>query len=274
MSKFKNLNNHLINKNIPDWFEYFIISIIIINSILIGIETYRFDVKIAFIQNVCLWIFTIEIIIRFAFRDRNKNFFKHGWNIFDIILVGINYIPIEIFENSSYLFGLRVLRAFRVLRLLKTTDEIELIISAIRKSVKILGYNALFFMISIYLFAIIGVSLFKLPKPIDEKTSQKLEKYYEIAPNTPSCSPDPYDSLGESVFTLFRILTGEDWTDIRYNLIIAKKMGLISVPQFFITSYHVVWFIISVYLFTNLIIGAIVTNYQEVVNEKRNKLKK
>ena len=33
----------------------------------------------------------------------------------------------------------------------------------------------------------------------------------------------------------YRILTGEDWTDIRYNLIVASDMQLINVNHFIIT---------------------------------------
>lgn len=270
MSKLKEINRYLIDTNLPNWFEYIMVFVILVNSVLIGVETYFFSSTVLYIQNICLWIFTCEIFLRFIFRDRGRSFFQSGWNVFDLILVIINHIPLEILENSNYLFGLRVLRALRVLRLLRTTEEIELIITAFSKSLKLLGYNALFFAISLYLFAIVGVTIFKLPSETkDPLMKEKLSLYYEIAPNAPACSPDPYGSLGETTFTLFRILTGEDWTDIRYNLIKANEIGIIKIPQFAITAYHVLWFVVAVYLFTNLLIGAIVTNYQEVVNERR-----
>ena len=61
-------------------------------------------------------------------------------------------------------------------------------------------------------------------------------------------SPDPYDSLHETIFTLFRVLTGEDWTDIRYNLIYASQLKLINVSKTTITLYHVSWVILSAFL--------------------------
>ena len=48
------------------------------------------------------------------------------------------------------------------------------------------------------------------------------------APNAPTNSSDPYGSLDEAMFTLFRTLTGDDWTDLRYNLITAHERGIVQ----------------------------------------------
>ena len=69
------------------------------------------------------------------------------------------------------------------------------------------------------------------------------------------------------MFTLFRVLTGEDWTDIRYNLIVASNKNLIITPAWVITTYHVLWYIISAFLLLNLLVGAILNNYQIIMNE-------
>ena len=107
------------------WFEWSITAIILINSILIGIETYTTSEVIAIIQNVILGIFTFEIVTRFIAADSVKEFFKGGWNDFDLILVLIGYIPETLFANASMLMALRVLRVFRVLRLLRAAKEIK-----------------------------------------------------------------------------------------------------------------------------------------------------
>jgi voltage-gated sodium channel len=71
------------------------------------------------------------------------------------------------------------------------------------------------------------------------------------------------------MFTLFRALTGEDWTDLRYNLIKASERHLIPVSSVVITSYHIIWFILAAFLLLNLIVGAIVNNYQVIMEESR-----
>ena len=99
-----------------------------------------------------------------------------------------------------------------------------------------------------YLFSVIGVTLFQLPNEnLDDQQQKTLAEYYNLSPNSPN-SPDPYGNLSETSFTLFRILTGEDWTDIRYNLLIANKLKLINVSSVVITSYHVMWYVISTFL--------------------------
>ena len=251
------------------WFDLSITTIIIINSLLIGVETYVTNDIITLIQNVILGIFTFEIILRFIAADSIKDFFKGGWNNFDLILVLIGYIPTSMIANASMLMALRVLRVFRVLRLLRAAKEIKIMITVLIKSMSALFYNIVLFVIFVYLFAIIGVSVFRLPDPntLNQEQAVKYEQLMQVAPNAPTCSPDPYGTLDEAMFTLFRALTGEDWTDLRYNLVVASEYDLIHVSPTFVTSFHVLWFILSAFLLLNLVVGAIVNNYQLAIDE-------
>ena len=265
------LKNRCANIIEYKWFEIAIICVIILNSILIGVETYRTTPTILLIQHAILGIFTFEIVIRFIARKSIKSFFSSGWNIFDSFLVLISYVPESLFEGSSTIMIIRILRIFRVLRLLRTSDEIKLIINVLLKSFSALLYNGLFFFIFLYLFSIIGVSIFKLPDP-DHLSVDMQEKYTElmaVAPHAPGNSPDPYGTLGESIFTLFRALTGGDWADLRYNLITAYEYDLIHTPPAVITTFHVIWFILSAFLLLNLVVGAIINNYQIAMAESR-----
>lgn len=257
------VNNHA--------FEIFIVLVIIVNSILIGYETYRITPITTILQSIFLGIFTFEIIVRFVAAENIKRFFKSGWNVFDLFLVLISYIPDSLFENTSMIMALRVLRVFRVLRLLRTSGEIKLIISVLLKSFSALFYNGVFFFIFLYLFAIIGVSLFRLPDPatLSPENQAVYEQLMIEAPHAPAVSPDPYGTLGEAMFTLFRVLTGEDWTDLRYNLVKASEYKIVNMPQIIITSFHVIWFILSAFLLLNLVVGAIVNNYQIIMEQTK-----
>lgn len=250
-------------------FEWSITTIILINSLLIGVETYVNSEAITVIQNIILGIFTIEILLRFIAADSVSSFFKDAWNVFDLSLVLIGYIPATLFANASAMMALRVLRVFRVLRLLRASKGIKVMVNALVKSFSALFYNLIFFLIFVYLFAIVGNALFKLPDPstLNDEKLAKYEMLLEIAPNAPTNSPDPYGTLDESMFTLFRALTGEDWTDLRYNLDTASELGLVPVSKSVITMYHVIWFIFSAFLLLNLVVGAIVNNYQAAMDE-------
>lgn len=254
-------------------FELAIIIIIIINSLLIGVETYTTNPYITLTQNIILGVFTLEILMRYIAAESNRSFFSAGWNIFDLSLVIIGFIPETLFTNASMAMALRVLRVFRVLRLLRTSKEIKLIISVLVKSLNSLLYNLIFYLIFLYLFAIIGVSIFRLPEKdsVPPAVYAQYEAYISEAPHAPGNAADPYGSLDESMFTLFRVMTGDDWSDVRYNLITASEHHVIKVSPAIITIYHVVWFIISAFLLLNLVVGAILNNYQIVMDEMRRK---
>ena len=156
-------------------------------------------------------------------------------------------------------------------------EELKLIVSVLVKSLKSMFYNGLLFLIFIYLYAVAGVSLFRLPDP-QQLSPTELQKYEQLmteAPHSPVNSPDPFGTIGEAFFTLFRALTGEDWTDLRYNLITASNLGVIDVNPSVITVFLVSWFCIAAFLLLNLVTGAVINNYQNSLAEveERKKLK-
>ena len=272
MSKIKKLASLIAyNKG----FELFITGIIILNSVLIGVETYTDNLTVKMIQQGILYIFTFEILMRFIAARSIKEFFCDGWNVFDLTLVLIGFIPETLFASASMMTALRVLRVFRILRLLRTSKEIKLIVMVLVKSMTSMFYNLILFLIFVYLYAIAGVSMFRLPDPTTLEGAQlaKYEKLMEVAPNAPSNSPDPFGDLGEAIFTLFRELTGEDWTDLRYNHITASEYGLIHVNSAVITTYHVSWFCLAAFLLLNLVTGAVINNYQIAIDEVDEKKK-
>ena len=272
MSKIKKIASLIAyNKG----FELFITGIIILNSVLIGVETYTDNLTVKMIQQGILYIFTFEILMRFIAAKSIKEFFCDGWNVFDLTLVLIGYIPETLFASASMMTALRVLRVFRILRLLRASKEIKLIVTVLVKSMTSMFYNLILFLIFVYLYAIAGVSMFRLPDPTTLEGEQlaKYEKLMEVAPNAPSNSPDPFGNLGEAIFTLFRELTGEDWTDLRYNHITASEYGLIHVNSAVITTYHVSWFCLAAFLLLNLVTGAVINNYQIAIDEVDEKKK-
>ena len=58
--------------------------------------------------------------MRFVGRSSLKQFFTNGWNIFDLLVVVVSYIPDDISANSGVVAAVRVLRIFRILRLFKS----------------------------------------------------------------------------------------------------------------------------------------------------------
>lgn len=219
------------------YFGRIILGVIIFNAFLIGLSTYiPGSSLIHTLEWVCIWVFVVELALKFYARDSIKSFFSNGWNIFDIIVVGSAFVP----NISTIATLLRVLRVFRVLRLVDGLDELRLIVSVLIKSLSSMVYIALLMTICFYIYAVMGVELFG------------------------EGQPDEYGTLHEAFFSLFRSLTCEDWTDLRYD-------GLPHRNYWVVTTYHVTWIMIGTFLLINLVVGAVLNNYQEVHESEKSK---
>lgn len=271
MSTLKDVSKQIASNKA---FELFITLIILVNSILIGVQVTHDNAVISMIQHVILYIFTFEIIVRIIAADSFKEFVNNGWNMFDLFLVLIGWIPVTATSGST-MMALRVLRVFRVLRLLRTAKELKLIVNVLIKSMRSISYNAILFLIFTYLYAVAGVSLFRLPDPatLQGEELARYEQLMETAPHSPANSPDPFGTIGEAFFTLFRAVTGEDWTDLRYNLVSASELGVIDIPPTFATVFLVSWFCIAAFLLLNLVTGAVINNYQVSIEEEAQRRK-
>ena len=241
MKQIKKLVNSTLFNNL-------IMIVIIINCILIGVETFYESMLIDLIQKSILVIYLFEIALRWIGRDSTKKYLKDGWNYFDIFVVIISFSP-----SSGPFATLRVLRVLRILKTLRAIPELQLIAKVLVKSLVSLSYTAIFFFIFMYLYAVAGVSLFK--------TENYKNSAYEVLNNG---NPDPYGTISEAFFTLFRIMTGEDWTDLRYNLLEHTIQS-----NFIVTFFHSSWMIVSAFLLINLVIGAVINNYDQIMNKEK-----
>ncbi len=218
-------------------FNNFIIAVIVFNAVLIGLATYLTDAAalrtIAVLEAVCLVIYMVEIVLRFMARDSTASFFRDGWNIFDLSIVVAAIVP----ASNGIGPVLRVFRVLRVLRLVKTIPELRLIVAVLLRSVTSMKYVALLATILFYVYAVIGVKLFG-------GDGHPMQTYFA--------------TIHEACFTLFRILTGDDWTQMRYELAQAGH------PLGAFTAFQVSWIVIATFLLVNLIVGAVINNYQKV----------
>ncbi len=202
-----------------------VLFVIILNALLIGIETYTPWRVIRASQQVCLWVFVVEIGLKFIYRRSTHAFLADAWNIFDIIVVGAAFIP----SVGGVTTSLRVLRVFRVLRIVKGIPELRRIVSVLARSIVSMGYIGLLMLVVLYVYAVVGVQLFGGSQP-------------------------EFATLHESCFSLFRTLTGDDWVSLR-------QRGIAGQDYWVVTIYHVSWIILSAFVMLNLVIGAIVDHY-------------
>ena len=189
------MNKILFNLKESKIFQFIVISIIILNAITIGVNTYNLSQfirqTIDYIDYSITVFFVIEILIRFIGEPKKLNFFKSGWNVFDTLIVLISLIPIP--NNSSFLL-LRLIRVFRVLRIISVVPELKKIIEALLSSVKRVFYVGLLLFIILYIYATIGSILFS------------------------TNIPERWGDVGVAMITLFQVLTLSSWEQVMLPL--------------------------------------------------------
>lgn len=214
------------------WFNKLVVGVIVLNAALIGLYTYTPEKWILVVEWVCVGLFVVELALRFLAAESKWAFFRDPWTIFDIVIIAAAFVP----AGEGLAPILRILRVLRVLRLVKTVPQLRMIAAVLTKSVLSMHYIAILAGICFYVYAVIGVKLFSAAEhPLRDK----------------------FPSVHEACFTLFRVLTGDDWTEMRYAALNGPNGGLV-------TTYFVTWIIIATFVLTNLIVGAIVNHYQEV----------
>lgn len=210
--------------------QYFITAVIIINSVILGLETSavvmaNYASIIQFLDKLCLFIYIIEIAIKlYALRC---SFWRDWWNVFDVIVVGVALIP-----GSGPLAVLRSLRVLRVLRLLTVIPSLRKVVAAFLHAipglVSVVAVMAVFF----YTAAILATNLFS------------------------SSHPQWFGSVGESLYTLFQVMTLESWSMgiVRPVMEVHPMAWLFFIPFIMIATFTIL----------NLFIGIIVSTMTEL----------
>lgn len=206
------------------YFQHFITFLIIFNGITLGLATSRdfmndYGVLIHNMDNIIIAVFTLEITMRIYIH--RQQFFKDPWSLFDFFVVSISLIPAN--EGLSIL---RVLRVLRLFRLLTIVPQMRLIISAILSVIPGMASVSLVLLLFFYVFAIIATNLFSMT------------------------FPQWFGSLGESMFTLFQIMTLESW-----SMGIARPI-METHPYAWI--FFVIYILIVTFIMVNLFIGLVV----------------
>lgn len=139
-------------------FDLFIMLVIITNAIVLGLMTlptldFYFKNILFLLDRIFLGIFITEMFLKFFALKRD--FFQNRWNIFDLLIVAISSVP----SLNVYI----VLRTFRLLRLIKYTNNlpyINEITNVLSKIVPLfIGFLSIFCIV-FYVFTIIAINLY------------------------------------------------------------------------------------------------------------------
>ena len=165
--------------------------------------------------------FLVEILFRFAACPEKRRFFRDGWNIFDTIVVIGSLIPLD--NSQAVLLG-RLLRVFRVLRLVSVVPELRFLINSLLKAIPRMGYIALLMFIIFYIYGAVGSMLFA---QVDENL---------------------WGDVAIAMLTLFRVATFEDWTDVMYATMEVYPLSWL---------YYLTFIFLTAFIFLNMMVGAV-----------------
>ncbi|MCX8135019.1 MAG: ion transporter [Roseococcus sp.] len=209
-------------------FQRVVIGLILFNAVTLGLETSESLMAahgrlLHAVDAVLLWLFTLELGLRiYAFRGR---FFRDPWGLFDLAVVAIAWMP-----ATGALSVLRALRVLRVLRLISVVPSLRVVVEAMLHALPGMGSILLLMVLIFYVFGVMATKL-----------------YGEIA-------PDRFGTLGESLFTLFQMMTLESWAEANVRPILEHQplAWLFFVP----------FILIATFVVLNLFIGVIVDSIQ------------
>lgn len=224
-------------------FEYFIITLILLNGVVLGLETSpdivtQYGEYLLLANNLVLAVFVLEAILKItAVAPRIKLYFGDGWNLFDFSVVVLSLIP----TTGEFAMIARLARLLRVARLISTIPELRLIVSTLVRSIPSMGHVLLLMSIIFYIYAVAGYHLFH------------------------EHDPTHWKNLGFSLLTLFRVVTLEDWTDVMY-----KAMELNPLTWMYFVSFVVV----GTFVVINLFIAVVINNLEEAKHERLEELER
>lgn len=208
-------------------FELFVVAVILFSAVVVGAKTYDLPplmlTAVAWLDSFITVIFLVELTIRFIGEEQKRNFFKDPWNVFDTIIVVASLIPVE--ESDMAFIG-RLLRIFRVLRMISIIPELRVLLNSLLKALPQLGYVMLLMFIIFYIYAAIGSTMFA------------------------SINPELWGDISISLLTLFRVMTFEDWTDVMYETMTVYGLSWI---------YYLTFIFLTAFAFLNMVIGIVVS---------------
>ncbi|CAI2381758.1 unnamed protein product [Moneuplotes crassus] len=148
-------------------FDWFIISLIVINSLMLGMMDYTDENNTSWRNKIVnksepifIVLFTLECIIKviaMGFIGGKGTYLRDSWNWLDFVVVITSLLSLlPSFSNYS---SIRTFRLFRPLRSLTSLGSMKLLIGTLLSSVVGLGEILIFAFFFLLIFAILGISL-------------------------------------------------------------------------------------------------------------------
>ncbi len=216
-------------------FQNAIMAVIVINAIVIGLETSAgmmasFGPVLIALDQIAITIFVVEILLKLLVY--RLQFFRSGWNNFDFVIVSAALLPLG--GNFAILRALRIVRAFR---LVSAMPKMRQVVQGLLSAIPSMGSVILLLGLIFYVAAVMATKLFG------------------------GSFPQWFGSVGASLYSLFQIMTLESWSMgiVRPIMEVYPWAWAFFVPFVLVTSFVVL----------NLFIAIIVNAMHEEADEEQ-----
>ena len=166
--------------------ERLVTALIVVNAVTLGLETSAtineaLSPWLGWLDKAIVAVFVVEIAARLV--AEGPAFFRRGWNLFDFAVISITLIP-----ATGNLSVLRALRILRVLRLVSVVPQMRKVVEALLHAIPGLGSISSLLLLVFYVGAVMATRMFG------------------------EAFPEWFGSVGESMYSLFQIMTLESWS--------------------------------------------------------------
>ncbi|XP_069797369.1 voltage-dependent L-type calcium channel subunit alpha-1S-like isoform X2 [Narcine bancroftii] len=283
-NKLRKLCHRAINATT---FTNFILLFILLSSISLAAEdpiradSFRNQV-LAYFDIAFTAIFTMEIVLKMttygAFLHKGS-FCRNYFNILDLLVVSVSLISFGIQSSAiSVVKILRVLRVLRPLRAINRAKGLKHVVQCVFVAIKTIGNIVIVTTLLQFVFACLGVQLFKgkLYSCTDpsKMTEEECKGQFIVHGESGQLSIQErmwvnndfnFDNVLSAMLALFTVSTFEGWPQLLYRAIDShtEDMGPIYNYRVGISIFFIVYIILIAFFMMNIFVGFVIVTFQE-----------
>uniref|UniRef100_A0A3P8ZSX9 Voltage-dependent L-type calcium channel subunit alpha n=1 Tax=Esox lucius TaxID=8010 RepID=A0A3P8ZSX9_ESOLU len=276
-NKFRKVCHKIINAT-P--FTNFILAFILLSSISLAAED-PIDPR-SFRNKVLEFHFIIpsNMTVYGAFLHPGS-FCRNSFNMLDLLVVGVSLLSMGMESSAiSVVKILRVLRVLRPLRAINRAKGLKHVVQCVFVAIKTIGNIVLVTMLLDFIFACIGVQLFKGkfyscsdPSKVTEdeckgmflKHQQNSLQELVTAPREWVNGDFNFDNVLNGMMALFTVSTFEGWPQLLYRAIDSDRedMGPVYNNRVDIAIFFIIYLILIAFFMMNIFVGFVIVTFQE-----------
>uniref|UniRef100_A0A2K5DJT0 Voltage-dependent L-type calcium channel subunit alpha n=1 Tax=Aotus nancymaae TaxID=37293 RepID=A0A2K5DJT0_AOTNA len=233
-------------------FYWLVILIVALNTLSIASEHHNQPLWLTHLQDIAnrvlLSLFTIEMLMK-MYGLGLRQYFMSIFNRFDCFVVCSGILEVLLVEAGAMTpLGISVLRCIRLLRIFKITKywtSLSNLVASLLNSIRSIASLLLLLFLFIVIFALLGMQLFGGRYDFEDTEVRRSN----------------FDNFPQALISVFQVLTGEDWTSMMYNGIMAY--GGPAYPGVLVCIYFIILFVCGNYILLNVFLAIAVDNLAE-----------